>query len=133
MRIVDLPLIIVALAIGVWHVEKVANKPPQVQELFKLAQDMRDERGGLQCQTLDPVLCKKAQKWAEHMAATGSMTHGGGEQIIARGFKTPVTVLNSWCNSPGHARWIFSNNSRVGFGFAISKSGHPYWAGCYRK
>ena len=132
MRLVELPLIVVALAIATWHVEKVANRPSQVQELFVLSQNMRDERSGLQRQTLDPVLCKKAQKWAEHMAATGSMTHGGGEQIIARGYGTPVAVLNAWCNSPGHAKWIFSKNSRVGFGFARSKSGHPYWAGCYR-
>ena len=101
------------------------------KETYEAAMRAR-ERCCLKPQTLDPELCKIAQKWAEQMAATNCMYHGGGEQIIAKGYRTPESVVNAWMNSDGHRRWILSKCSRVGFGYARSKSGHPYWAGVYR-
>jgi len=109
----------------------LADQKAKQKETFKEAMKAR-ERCGLQPQTLDPELCKIAQRWAEHMAARNCMYHGGGEQIIAHGYKTPKATVNAWMCSSGHRKWILSKCKKVGFGYATSKSGHTYWAGVYR-
>tara|TARA_R100000808_G_scaffold10579_1_gene27972 strand:- start:199 stop:600 length:402 start_codon:yes stop_codon:yes gene_type:complete len=132
MRITALPSVIICMAVITSYVPGLINRPPEIKELYKASQALRAKSGCLIKQELDPELCKIAQKWAEHMAAKNCMYHGGGEQIIARGYKTPKSVLNAWVCSPPHKKWIFCNKKKVGFGYAKSKSGHPYWAGVYR-
>ena len=132
MRITHLPSVIFFMAVITSYMPGLINKPPEVTDLYKASQKLRAKSSVLIKQELDPELCKIAQKWAEHMAAKNCMYHGGGEQIIAKGYKTPHAVLNAWVCSPPHKRWIFSNCKKVGFGYAKSKSGHPYWAGVYR-
>lgn len=108
-----------------------ASDGTQQKKMYEAAMKQR-ERNGLQKQIYDQQLCEQANKWARYMASTGNFRHGGGEQIIARGYETPEKAINAWMRSQGHQRWILSRTSHVGFGFARSKSGHPYYVGVYR-
>ena len=83
-------------------------------------------------QKLDPDLCKIAQKWANHMAYKNYMYHGGGEQIIASGYKTVTHCFRGWMNSPPHRNWVLTRRSKCGFAYAQSSSGICYWVGVYR-
>lgn len=81
---------------------------------------------------LDEECCKIAQRWANHMAETNSMYHGGGEQIIAMGYDTPQLTMKAWRNSSGHWAWLGSKSKFCGWGCQKSKSGVWYWAGVFR-
>lgn len=100
-------------------------------QLFKESQKVR-KRYSLPKQVLDKELCEQAQDWARYMANTNQFRHGGGEQIIARGYNSPLKAIQAWMNSSGHRKWILCRKPRVGFGFATSKNGHPYYVGVYR-
>ena len=113
-----------------WFGFKIYENEPR-QQLYIEAMKQR-ERCGLSRQVLDKQLCEQADRWAQHMASTGRFGHGGGEQIIAMGYRTPRQAINGWMRSEGHRRWMMCNRSHVGFGFATSKSGHPYYVGIYR-
>ena len=86
----------------------------------------------LEPQELDKECCQIAQKWADHMAATHSFYHGGGEQIIAVGYATPEAAFRGWMASSGHRYWVLSNVDKCGWGAAKSSTGRWYWAGAFR-
>jgi len=88
-------------------------------------------RGGRPIE-LDEECCQIAQRWANHMARTRSFGHGGGEQIIARGYPTVQACFSGWMNSPGHRSWILRKSDRCGWGFQRSSGGHCYWVGVFR-
>ncbi|KXZ40264.1 spore coat assembly protein SafA/uncharacterized protein, YkwD family [Alkalithermobacter thermoalcaliphilus JW-YL-7 = DSM 7308] len=47
---------------------------------------------------------------------------------IAYGQRTAQQVVNAWMNSEGHRRNILSTNfTQIGVGYAVNKSGVPYW------
>lgn len=124
----------IALILATWFLLYVGYdtwKTDQQRRMFVEAMKQR-ERRGLPKQILDKDLCEKANHWARYMANTGRFAHGGGEQIIARGYKTPEQAINAWMRSDGHRRWLLSRTTHVGFGFARSKNGHPYYVGVYR-
>lgn len=83
-------------------------------------------------QELDEECCKVAQRWANRMAADSWMRHGGGEQIIARGYRTAETCFGGWMSSSGHRHWVLSRSQRCGWGCQKSKSGQWFWVGVYR-
>ncbi len=89
-------------------------------------------RYGLFEQTLDPELCMIAQRWACQMAATRSMYHGGGEQIIAKGGSTASSCFNIWMGSSPHRGWVLSRMAACGYGCQKSSNGQWYWAGVFR-
>ncbi len=89
-------------------------------------------RGDRPSPTMDAELNTIAQRWAEHMATQSSMYHGGGEQIIARGYSTVPRAFTAWMNSSGHRAWLLSSSTRVGWGAAQSSSGQWYYAGAFR-
>ena len=103
-----------------------------IVQMHKAAMECRKERR-LARQELNEECCKIAQKWAEEMARRGRMEHGGGEQVIARGYKTPLACIAAWMRSSPHRAWILCHRPKAGWGCATSKSGTRYWAGCFKK
>lgn len=88
-------------------------------------------RHGLPMQELDEAYCRLAQNWANHMAATGFMRHGGGEEIVAWSSdprELAAECIRMWMGSTGHRRWVLSGSRLCGYAVARSKSG-TYWAG----
>jgi uncharacterized protein YkwD len=100
-------------------------------EMHSEAQRLRKQYS-LKPQKLDKKCCEIAQKWAEHMAATHSMYHGDGEQIIAAGYKDVKSAFGGWMSSSGHRYWVLSGSDLAGWGAAKSSTGRWYWAGAFR-
>jgi hypothetical protein len=98
-----------------------------VNELHAIAQDYR-KRSGKAEQQRDAKLDALCQRWAEYMASTGRFHHGGGENIIAYGYRSPHEAMVGWANSPGHNHWLLSNTSYCGWGYAVAPNGTKYWA-----
>lgn len=96
------------------------------------AQSLR-EKHGLPKQELDESCCRIAQKWANVMAKRNSMFHGGGEQIIARGYPTVRKCFSGWMNSSGHRAWVLSRRELCGWGCQKSPSGQWFYAGVFRR
>lgn len=90
-------------------------------------------QSGLPAQSVDTSLSSVAQRWAEHMAATGSMYHGGGEQIIAMsgGDRSYNAGFRLWLGSSPHRAWLCSRGDRCGFGYAVGRNGCAYYAGAF--
>ena len=107
--------------------EKLSEHPV----IVKMHQEALRVRGGRQIE-LDEECCQIAQRWANHMARTRSFRHGGGEQIIARGYRTVKACFAGWMGSRGHRRWVLSNSDKCGWGHQRSPSGHCYWVGVFR-
>lgn len=105
-------------------------------ELLKLHN--RASRGWM---SLDPRLCRAAQKHAEWMYQSRRLSHTGaggsshGQRIaaagyeatataenIAAGYETPSEAIEAWMSSRGHRRNIGRGYANIGFG----KAGR-YW------
>ena len=100
-------------------------------EMHREAQRIRS-RSGLFVQVNDESLNSIAQRWAEQMARSGSMYHGGGEQIIAySSYPSVGTAFNLWMNSSPHRAWVMSTSGRAGWGYAVGANG-GYFAGVFR-
>lgn len=102
-----------------------------IQKMFESASNHR-ARSGLFKQQLDETLCQQAQSWANNMANRNAMYHGGGEQVVGRGYGSPEACVQGWINSPPHRMWVLGGNSRCGFGVQRSWSGQMYYAGVFR-
>ena len=123
--------VVAAIVLSVFLVVGKVRQGDIQKQMFTESCKVR-KQNGLQMQILDKQLCEQADKWAQRMASTGNFRHGGGEQIIARGYSSPKSAISAWMRSPGHRNWILCRKSHVGFGFARSKNGHPYYVGIYR-
>lgn len=102
--------------------------------LIQLHNEARAKAGvkGLQ---IDLDLDDRSQSWAEWMANHNSLKHSNlhgdymsmGENIAA-GQQDEKEVVGDWMRSSGHRRNILNSRfSHVGFGYAVSSSGTPYW------
>ena len=138
-----LVLFVVLCSVPTLNAEQEKQKSPEVKQerlidrlcivqMHKEAMKRRKERR-LERQKLNEECCRIAQRWAEDMAKRNRLEHGGGEQVIARGYKTPVACVAAWMLSAPHRAWWLCKRSRVGWGCATSKTGVKYWAGCFRK
>lgn len=107
------------------------TEDPQIQAMYAAAMRHRSQYG-LGTQILDESLCQTAQNWANNMAARNMMYHGGGEQVIGRGYANAEACVQGWVYSPGHRVWVLGGTSRCGFGCARSASGQLFFAGVYR-
>ena len=107
--------------------EKLSEHPA----IVKMHQEALRVRGGRPIE-LDEECCQIAQRWADRMARTRSFRHGGGEQIIAQGYRTIKACFAGWMGSSGHRRWVLSNSDKCGWGYQRSSSGHCYWVGVFR-
>jgi hypothetical protein len=81
------------------------------------------------------------------MANTGSFSHysnygpfgrarrfgfgGNVRENIALGHRNVLQAFVGWRNSGGHWASIVSDAPEVGFGYAVSKGGTPYWVAVY--
>lgn len=88
---------------------------------------------------IDLDLDDKAQKHVEWMASRNSLQHSSlkgdyrmmGENIAA-GQQDEKEVVGDWMRSSGHRRNILNNRFLyVGFGYAQSQSGTPYWCSMF--
>ena len=102
---------------------------------------------GLKPQRINALLTQAAQNHARYMARTGGFSHysnggpwgrarrfgffGSVRENIAMGHRNVANAFVGWRNSSGHWASITSNTSDVGFGYAISKGGTPYWVAVY--
>ena len=107
--------------------EKLSEHPTIVQ----MHQEAVRLRGGRPIE-LDEECCRIAQRWANNMARTRSFRHGGGEQIIAQGYRNVKACFAGWMGSSGHRRWVLSKSDKCGWGFQRSSTGHNYWVGVFR-
>jgi uncharacterized protein YkwD len=130
--------------------EKTARLPlhqhPTLLSMLRRNNELR-RRMGLRPQRINPLLTKAAQNHAWFMARTGSFSHysnrgpsgrahrfgfgGNVRENIALGQGTVLSAFRSWRNSSGHWASIISNAPEVGFGYARSTSGSPYWVAVY--
>ncbi|WP_437202359.1 CAP domain-containing protein [Planctomicrobium sp. SH664] len=104
---------------------------PRIQEMYSASCRFRAQ-AGMPTQVLDEELCKIAQRWANTMAAQNSMYHGGGEQVIGRGYANGTACVQGWINSPGHRAFVMGGSTRVGFGCQRAANGQWFYAGVYR-
>ncbi len=107
---------------------------------------------GLGTLTLDSQLSKLARMKAEDMAKKGYFSHTSptygsafdmmkkygvsyrtaGENI-AKGQKTPESVMNGWMNSSGHRANILSSAyTHIGVGYAKDSKGNTYWVQIFK-
>lgn len=100
--------------------------------MFKEMNEQR-VRAGLPEMVLDQELCELSQRWSNRMASTGAFHHGGGENVIARGQKTPVAAIGAWLRSPAHRAFLMGRSTRVGFGAQKGAGGMWYWSGTFRR
>jgi len=131
--------------------EKETARVPLHQHPTLLSMLLRNNelrrRMGLRPQRVNPLLTKAAQNHAWFMARTGSFSHysnrgpwgrarrfGFGGQVrenIALGQGSVLSAFRSWRNSSGHWASIISDAPEVGFGYARSAGGSPYWVAVY--
>ena len=120
-------------------------------EVADLVNQERAENG-LNALSYDGALGKLAQMKAEDMAENNYFSHqsptygsafdmmkeygvsyrSAGENI-ARGQKTPSSVMDSWMNSSGHRANILSSSySSIGVGYAVADDGRAYWVQIFK-
>jgi uncharacterized protein YkwD len=107
------------------------------------------ERAKVGCKALseDSRLTKAAQDHSADMAAKNYFSHDSQDgrspfdrmkdvgysfsaaaENIAMGQQTPASVMDAWMNSPGHKANILNcTYTELGVGYAVNKSGAPYW------
>jgi hypothetical protein len=111
--------------------ENEKQKLSEHPTIVEMHQEAVRVRGGRHIE-LDEECCRIAQRWANQMARTRSFRHGGGEQIIAQGYRTVKACFAGWMGSSGHRAWVLSNSDMCGWGFQRSSTGHNYWVGVFR-
>lgn len=91
------------------------------------------QNAGVHALTLDTAMCQQAQRHAVYMSTYG-FGHSGMPymEIINQSQYTPQDAINSWSYSGPHNGIMLSGATRVGFGYAKSVNGYPYWVGIFR-
>jgi uncharacterized protein YkwD len=90
------------------------------------------ESRGLPAYAVGHVDAGIAQRWAESMARSGVLSHGGGEQIVAWSTEneSAAGVIAMWRGSFGHDAYLRSSAKTAGFGVAKGSRGW-YYAGSF--
>ena len=111
------------------------------------------QAAGLSELTLSPELSRVAQAKAEDMARNGyfshtsptygspfdmmtsyGITYHASAENIAKGYKTPESVVAGWMNSSGHrANILNSTYTQLGVGYAVDQNGTVYWVQMFIK
>lgn len=120
--------VLVALALSLTLIAAACTKNPESFESSQLANTERSNRG-IAALSLDGALVEKAQAWANHMAATGQVSHSNlrdgapgfrylGENV---GWARSVGEMHSlFMASPSHRNTILSGQyTKFGTGVAI--------------
>jgi uncharacterized protein YkwD len=119
---------------------------PKIVRMWERSNALR-EQVGLMPHRLNPELTKAAQDHAWYMARSGDFSHysnrgpsgravkygyrGGVCENIAMGQGSVQAAFVAWRNSGGHWANITSGTIDAGFGYAVSRSGAPYWVAVY--
>lgn len=114
--------------------------------MLKANNDLRLS-AGLEPQSVSAKLTKAAQFHADYMARTlnfghnrnlgltGRLQHfaydGTARENIAYGSKTVTLTFDVWQGSRRHWSNIICDAPQVGFGYAVSAKGTPFWVGVY--
>ena len=115
-------------------------------EVLTLSNQNRSANGVSQMLSLDPTLCKAAQKRAEEIVTSFSHTRPNGESCfsildeygydywtagenIAAGYGNASSVMNGWMNSSGHRANILNGSyTKLGVGCVRGKGTYGiYW------
>ena len=96
----------VIVAVSLLNNSVVELAPPPLSEhvtIVAMFNEMNAQRvrAGLPEMQLDEELCVVSQRWSNRMAKTGSFNHGGGENVIAMGQRTPKEAISAWLRSSG--------------------------------
>jgi uncharacterized protein YkwD len=154
-RFPGVQVLVVLVAASAFAEEKpTAPGPGQAAkpELSRLEQEILDrtnaerKRAGLPAYQVDPTLMKLARDHSATMARLDQLghelegksfdkrikesgyRHSGSGENVAQGQRTAEQVLDSWMKSPGHKANILNERfTRIGIGFAASKTGAPYY------
>lgn len=123
-----------------------SNSGSYTKQVAELVNKQR-EAAGLASLSYSSELSKVAQAKAEDMAANNYFSHtsptygspfdmmkqfgitytAAGENI-AKGQKTPESVMNAWMNSQGHKENILNSNyEKIGVGYTTDSNGNTYW------
>lgn len=129
-----------------------ASTSSYAKQVAKLVNEERRETG-LSSLTLSSELSKVAQAKAEDMRDKGYFSHtsptygspfemmkqfgikytSAGENI-AKGQRTPESVMNAWMNSQGHRANILSTSyEQIGVGYCTDARGNTYWVQMFIK
>lgn len=118
--------------------------PQTAEKLLDLHNAQRSKEGAPPLR-IDPKLTAAAQAYAEFLARTGKFSHnadgGPGSRIkengykggaygenIARGQRSPDSVVDGWMHSEGHRKNILNKSYHdVGFGYAVGAKGQIVW------
>ena len=115
-----------------------ARGPTYTADQRRVAQLVNATRAnhGLRAVTLHPVLTRKAQRWAEHLAGINRLVHSNltdgvpgnwlalGENV-GRG-RTIAIVHVAFLNQPQHRAFILGRFNRIGTGVATAASGQVF-------
>jgi uncharacterized protein YkwD len=128
------------------QVKPALHEHPTLLDMLRRNNELR-KGVGLRPQTMNAVLTRAAQNHARFMANTGSFSHysnygpfgrarrfgfgGNVRENIALGHRNVLQAFVGWRNSGGHWASIVSDAPEVGFGYAVSKGGTPYWVAVY--
>ena len=89
---------------------------------------------GLGAHRVSPYLTALAQSHANWMASTGRFEHNYNHsypEIIFWSVPTIESAFAGWMNSGAHRGIILSGTTHVGYGYAVSANGTPYWCGIF--
>lgn len=128
------------------EVKPALHEHPTLVDMLRRNNELR-KGVGLRPQRMNAVLTRAAQNHARFMANTGSFSHysnygpfvrarrfgfgGNVRENIAMGHRNVLQAFVGWRNSGGHWASIICDAPEVGFGYAVSKGGTPYWVAVY--
>ena len=115
-----------------------ACQPTKAQESVRAHINDSRQRHGVHALGDELIVRYKAQQWAEHLAATGTLSHsklsagldglawGAVAENVGRGTSI-ASVHASYMSSPGHRANILDRRwDRVGTGYAKGRDGRTY-------
>lgn len=130
----------------------LAQAQPSIADALLTLVNAERQRAGVAPLRLNNNLATAAQRHAQDMAATRTLSHQGSDgstlrsridgtnygwmaigENVAMGQTSPEAVMRSWMNSAGHRRNILNPNfQELGVGYAEG-GGRPYWVQVFAK
>lgn len=113
--------------------ERPLHEHPTLVAMVEQSNSHRAQYGMPQ-QQVSPYLTELAQAHANWMASTGRFEHNYNHpfpEIIYWSVPTIESAFVGWMNSGPHRGIILSGSTHVGYGYAVSANGTPYWCGVF--
>ncbi len=156
LRLAALPfLVVLALTLAPSTLAEPSTSPANAVVLTRHVVDLTNQQRlakGLAPLRWNNALAEAADSYAQKMAATGffghdtpdgttptSRGHDAGYpsfywgpyigENLARGYRSPESVMQGWMNSEGHKHNVLlPNYTEIGVGVAVAPDGTMYWA-----